>query len=74
MRSVKRYTPLRAKRREFVHHRRYVGRTLHRHDLPASDRVRPVGKTIHQIDECVAVADLQPLADVYTGVLTALVK
>ena len=33
----------------------------------------PVGKTIHQIDECVAVADLQPLADVYTGVLTALV-
>lgn len=34
----------------------------------------PVGKTIHQIDECVAVADLQPLADVYAGVLTALVK
>ena len=33
----------------------------------------PVGKTIHQIDECVAVADLQPLADVYAGVLTALV-
>lgn len=33
----------------------------------------PVGKTIHQIDECVAVADLQPLADVYAGVLRQLI-
>ena len=33
----------------------------------------PVGKTIHQINECVAVADLQPLADVYAGVLKQLV-
>ena len=34
----------------------------------------PVGKTIHQINECVAVADLQPLADVYAGVLKQLVS
>ena len=34
----------------------------------------PVGKTIHQIDECVAVADLQPLADVYAGVLKQVVS
>ena len=33
----------------------------------------PVSKTIHQINECVAVADLQPLADVYAGVLKQLV-
>ncbi len=33
----------------------------------------PVSKTIHQIDECVEIATLQPLADVYAQVLRTLV-
>ena len=33
----------------------------------------PLGKTIHQIDECIEVATIQPLADIYADVLGALV-
>ncbi|MFA7281276.1 MAG: succinyl-diaminopimelate desuccinylase [Sterolibacterium sp.] len=32
----------------------------------------PINATIHKIDECVAVADLEPLASCYEGVLTRL--
>ncbi len=32
----------------------------------------PLNKTIHKVDECVAVADLEPLADTYRGVLRRL--
>ena len=34
----------------------------------------PLNATIHKIDECVAVADLEPLAKIYEGVLRRLVK
>ena len=33
----------------------------------------PLGTTIHQIDECIEVATLQPLADIYSSVLEQLV-
>ncbi|HEX8964296.1 MAG TPA: succinyl-diaminopimelate desuccinylase [Rhodocyclaceae bacterium] len=32
----------------------------------------PLNRTIHKIDECVAVADLEPLTDIYQGVLRRL--
>lgn len=32
----------------------------------------PVNATIHKVDECVAIADLEPLAHIYTGVLERL--
>lgn len=34
----------------------------------------PVNATIHQINECVAVADMEPLAKIYTGTLERLLK
>lgn len=34
----------------------------------------PVNATIHQINECVAVADMEPLAKIYSGTLERLLK
>ncbi|MDE2598478.1 MAG: succinyl-diaminopimelate desuccinylase [Rhodocyclaceae bacterium] len=34
----------------------------------------PVNATIHQINECVAVADMEPLAEIYSGALDRLLK
>jgi succinyl-diaminopimelate desuccinylase len=32
----------------------------------------PLNASIHKVDECVAVADLEPLANIYQGVLRRL--
>ena len=34
--------------------------------------IGPINATIHQVDECVRIADLPRLADIYQGVLTRL--
>jgi len=41
---------------------------------PATEIVEfgPINKTIHQIDECVAVDDLQPLTEAYNSIITRL--
>jgi succinyl-diaminopimelate desuccinylase len=54
-------------------HRRHIRRTLHRRRCQRSRReLGPVNATIHKLDERVAVADLEPLAALYRGILERL--
>ena len=52
-----------------VHHRRHLRRPLHREDLPQLIEFGPVNESIHKIDECVEVASLEPLKNIYRGAL-----
>ena len=52
--------------------RRDFGRPVHRADGRASDRARVTNPTIHKANECVRVADLDPLHRIYRRTLELL--
>jgi succinyl-diaminopimelate desuccinylase len=55
-----------------VDHRRHLRRPLHRRHLPEVIEIGPVNATIHKIDECIAVADIEPLSRIYQRTLDLL--
>ena len=55
-----------------VDHRRHLGWSLHRADLPQVIEIGPVNATIHKIDECVEAAALPKLSGIYRRILEQL--